>query len=58
MPECLEDCSYEILNLEPFDDPDYYYVNNVYPDKININIDYINNYNFYKDIKFIFKSII
>ena len=24
MPECLEDCSNEILNLEPFDDPDYY----------------------------------
>ena len=43
--------------LSKADDPEQYYITNIMPDKLRINIDYINNRTFLKDIKIIFQTI-
>ncbi len=43
--------------LSKAEDPEQYYITNIMPDKLRINIDYINNRTFLKDIKIIFQTI-
>lgn len=43
--------------LSKADNAEQYYIANVMPDKLKINIDYINNRTFFKDIKIIFQTI-
>lgn len=40
------------------DNPEEYYVKHIMPDKLRINIDYMNDRSFFKDIKMIFETII
>lgn len=45
----------DILSSES--NPEQYYIQHIMPDKLKINIDYINNRTFVKDIKIIFQTI-
>lgn len=45
----------DILSSES--NPEEYYIQHIMPDKLKINIDYINNRTFIKDIKIIFQTI-
>ena len=40
------------------DDPEIFYISDVMPTKLKLNIDYINNRNFMLDVKIIFKTIL
>ena len=39
------------------DDPKWYNDNVIWPDKVRINLDYLNNWSFFGDIKMIFKTV-
>lgn len=39
------------------DDPKWYNDNVIWPDKVRINLDYLNNWSFFGDIKLIFKTV-
>lgn len=43
--------------LSSASDPEQYYIQHIMPDKLKINIDYINTQTFIKDIKIIFQTI-
>ena len=43
--------------LSSANNPEEYYIQYIMPDKLKINIDYINNRTFFKDIKIIFQTI-
>lgn len=43
--------------LSSASNPEQYYIQHIMPDKLKINIDYINNRTFFKDIKIIFQTI-
>lgn len=43
--------------LSSASNPEEYYIQHIMPDKLKINIDYINNRTFFKDIKIIFQTI-
>ncbi|MBQ5872770.1 MAG: sugar transferase [Bacteroidales bacterium] len=43
--------------LSSANNPEEYYIQYIMPDKLRINIDYINNRTFFKDIKIIFQTI-
>lgn len=43
--------------LSSASNPEEYYIQYIMPDKLKINIDYINNRTFFKDIKIIFQTI-
>lgn len=43
--------------LSSASNPEQYYIQHIMPDKLKINIDYINNRTFVKDIKIIFQTI-
>lgn len=43
--------------LSKAEDPEQYYITNIMPDKLRINIDYINKRTFLKDIKIIIQTI-
>lgn len=43
--------------LSSASNPEQYYIQNIMPDKLKINIDYINTQTFFKDIKIIFQTI-
>ena len=43
--------------LESIDDPEKYNDEVIFPDKVKMNLDYLDNWNFWLDIKIIFKTI-
>ncbi len=43
--------------LADSDNPEEYYINVIMPDKLNINLEYVNDHNFIKDIQLIFNTI-
>jgi lipopolysaccharide/colanic/teichoic acid biosynthesis glycosyltransferase len=60
-PGITDNASIEYRNendlLESSDDPETYYIDNVMPDKLKINIEYINNRTFFSDTLIIFKTV-
>ena len=44
--------------LEKSEDPESYYIDNIMPDKLKLNLDYIEQRSFTNDLKVIFKTII
>lgn len=44
--------------LGEVNNPEEYYINTIMPDKLSLNLEYINNNNFFYDIGIIFKTII
>lgn len=44
--------------LEKSEDPESYYIDNIMPDKLKLNIDYIEQRSFTNDLKVIFKTLI
>ncbi len=43
--------------LESSEDPEKYYIEHIMPDKLSINLEYIDDQSFLKDLKIIFKTI-
>ena len=43
--------------LSNVEDPEKYNTEVIWPDKVNINKEYIKNYSFFRDIKYIFKTV-
>jgi lipopolysaccharide/colanic/teichoic acid biosynthesis glycosyltransferase len=43
--------------LSSASNPEEYYIQHIMPDKLRINIEYINTQNFFKDLRIIFQTI-
>lgn len=49
--------SYENELLSQADDPEYFYINEILPQKLRLNLQYIKDQSFFTDVKIIFKTI-